>query len=538
MVQMLVPVPQARQNYGTPGYLADPQRQMQGTGPYMIQGTGNSQFDQGRTQPDCERSHDTSQQEPGTQTPHKSQSGGKGEGERKEGGKAAGQQERKEERKGPNNRKLSLLTMNFVDIEFYQEMPDLFPPKLRDIAIRDADASSVTYAELKIPKSHSFEEFSLNEDRDHRKLGHFLLMVPKDAKTAKELKITAWTLFKDDFLAQNQKQIFEEGQGACTALNQGSTIELVRGQCRMLIILQVLGTTDIVKGYCVEPLKLQDSTKVELELMDCRHNRRDQPEKLDAALHHGMTSQDFIEKLYKEENLQIRGKGRDFRELATEISWFRQKWMPGSDQKGHDRAGSLIKGDAGTPAPGDLYEIRVPELGLAIEKKRERLHGQLLQLLPSTKDHPFDHPHIAMVAPLDIEQRSVYLVPRLQLQPVDCPPELLEGKKRYRVVVPRAEGEQGTPRLCQNPKFGKGECMVSFEDGSIKPFDPKDVKYRFPKGKSPIVLLDAWEIFTAISENVSEATWAASSTQAYQAEAARDEQTPEDDIAPEIGESD
>ena len=427
--------------------------------------------------------------------------------------------------------------MNFVDIEFYQEMPDLFPPKLRDIAIRDADASSVTYGELKIPKSHSFEEFSLNEDRDHRKLGHFLLMVPKDAKTAKEVKITAWTLFKDDFLAQ--KQIFEEGQGTCTVLNQKSTIELVRGTCHMLIILQVLGTTDVVKEYCVEPLKLQDSTKVELELMDCRHNRRDQPEKLDAALHDGMTSQDFIEKLYKEENLQIRGKGRDFRSLALEISWFRQKWMPGSDQKGHDSAGSLIKGDAGTPAPGDLYEIRVPELGLAKEKKRERLHGQLVQLLPSTKDHPFDHPHIAMVAPVDREQRSVYQVPKLLLQPVNCTEDFLKNKYQYRVDVPRAEGEQGTTRLCQNPRFGQGKCLVSFEDGSIKPFDPKDVKYRFPKGKSPEMLLDAWEIFTeAISENVSEAPVAASSTQPYQAQAVREEPILEDDIDPQIGESD
>ena len=100
---MLVPANQVLQT-GMQNHVPQTQPQMQGTGtgPYMIQGTGNSLLNPAHTQPHSECSHEASRKEASTQTRHKSQSGGKGEGEkeRREGRQQASKKGRKKG-KGP-----------------------------------------------------------------------------------------------------------------------------------------------------------------------------------------------------------------------------------------------------------------------------------------------------------------------------------------------------------------------------------------------------------------------------------------------------
>ena len=479
-------------------------------------------------------------------------SGGKGEGERK--------------KDGPNQRKLSLLQMNFVDTHFSQEMPDLFPEELRDITITDADASSVTqaglprptvadiefltkmpdffpkeqlqehmpqdessvtvtYAELTIPHSHKVEMFHLEADRRFRRLGYLVLMMPKDAQNASEVKIKLLTWFEKDFRDQSNKSIFHA----------------VLGTCRTRIILELLGTKHLKNGG-PKPLHLPDGTKVELKLLDWRQDccqECNQPEKLDARLS-DIPLEYLIEGIYKGETLQVEGRARDFEFIASEIATHRQHWIPKMGQKGHKVKWSPAKHARNDWSPGDLFEVRFPELTLMNNLKRKKLHGQLVQLLPSTAHFPFDHPQRALVFPVDIEPRRVLHLSKTLLHPVDCPEEFLEGKYKYRVdvlvPVPRKEGEpdRGTPRLCQNPKFGKGECMVSFtKDGEPKRLKPDWVRYRFPKGARDVYPTDRDDALDAhrviASTIVSEATGAASSSQPYQAPAAREEQILEDE---------
>ena len=409
-----------------------------------------------------------------------------------------------------NDRKESLLKNMLVDINYNLPEPDLFPEELDQHIPKDDSSVTVTRAEVTIPKLHEIKMFHLPAQRGHKRLGHLLLMTPKDANNASKVKIKFVTCFYQDVLDQKQQ-----------------ILDHVLGTCRTDIILQVLGTKDLNTG-CVQPLELHEETNVELELIHCRHESSHQPEKLDAALH-DRDRNAFLERIYKGEHLQVKGKGRHFSNLALWIARIRQIPMPEQGERAHQVNWEFAEPPWKPWAPGDLFEIRFSELTLFNNPKRESLHGKLVLMLPSNKHCPFDHPQEALVVPVAQGKRSFRLVFKAMLHPVDCPAEFLEDKKQYKVHV-AGEGGRGIARLCPNPKFGQGKCWVRFEDGSVHPFDPQSVEYQIPERAKELPGMpdDNWDAATLVpSEMVSEATGAGSSTQAYPARAQPHEQIPE-----------
>lgn len=132
--------------------------------------------------------------------------------------------------------------------------------------------------------------------------------------------------------------------------------------------------------------------------------------------------------------------------------------------------------------PGDLFQMCFPMVGR--ESRRAHLHGAVVQLMPffERDGHQIANRQKAVVAPLDCQKRSLFLVDRRILRPINHLRDSMDlsNKYRYKVVVQASTtGVINEARLCQQAKW-TSTCSLRLKNGSVKEYDPMCVRLGIP----------------------------------------------------------
>lgn len=131
--------------------------------------------------------------------------------------------------------------------------------------------------------------------------------------------------------------------------------------------------------------------------------------------------------------------------------------------------------------PGDLFQMCFPMVGT--ESRRAHLHGAVVQLMPFFErvGHQIANRQKAVVAPLDCQKRSLFLVDRRILRPINYLRDSMDlsNKYRYKVVVQASATVIDEARLCQQAQW-TSTCSLRLKNGSVKEYDPMCVRLGIP----------------------------------------------------------
>jgi len=131
--------------------------------------------------------------------------------------------------------------------------------------------------------------------------------------------------------------------------------------------------------------------------------------------------------------------------------------------------------------PGDLFQMCFPMVGR--ESRRAHLHGAVVQLMPffERDGHQIANRQKAVVAPLDCQKRSLFLVDRRILRPINHLRDSMDlsNKYRYKVVVQASATVIDEARLCQQAQW-TSTCSLRLKNGSVKEYDPMCVRLGIP----------------------------------------------------------
>ena len=188
---------------------------------------------------------------------------------------------------------------------------------------------------------------------------------------------------------------------------------------------------------------------------------------------------DSLQKAFESFHFTLEGQEQDFSNYADLVAK-RLKARPEVDKRFKWKT---IKDFKGEWLPGNLFKVTLSEqLSYDLKKTegyRKELDGHIVVLLPPLeclRSLVKEAPQV-LVAPLDSRRRRIYVVPRINLQPVsdqdsgeqqqpdtDKLKDYLTDKYKFKVLV-RSGSTWCKARLCPGVAGRRDSCMVQFDDG-------------------------------------------------------------------------